>query len=128
MGKRVKPGGIIAGHDYYNSNDPAGLVKCKDVIDAYVKSYNIESFYTYAGDIPRNDPGKVVIDGQAGFGSKNRMFIILTSPRSGSLLLSSLLDSHPNLTCYDEIFLDRDTHYLQFKTKKFEDIDGLFLI
>lgn len=56
--KRVKSGGIISGHDYYNSNDPAGLVKCKDVIDAYVKSYNVESFYTFAGHIHRNDPGK----------------------------------------------------------------------
>jgi SAM-dependent methyltransferase len=52
--KRVKPGGIVAGHDYYNSNDPAGLVKCKDVIDAYVKSYDIENFYTLAGHMPRN--------------------------------------------------------------------------
>ena len=53
--KRVKVGGIIAGHDYYNSKDmPGALVRCKDVIDAYIKSYHIESFYTLAGDEPRN--------------------------------------------------------------------------
>ena len=31
------------------------------------------------------------------------MFVILTTQRSGSHLLSSLLNSHPDLTCYGEI-------------------------
>jgi len=53
--KRVKSGGIISGHDYYNSKDlPGGLVRCKDIIDAYIKSYHIESFYTLAGHEDRN--------------------------------------------------------------------------
>lgn len=48
--KRVRSGGIVAGHDYYNSTGSAkDLVRCKHVIDAYVKSYDIENFYTLAG-------------------------------------------------------------------------------
>jgi hypothetical protein len=33
------------------------------------------------------------------------MFIILASRRSGTHMLASLLNSHPDLRCYDEIFL-----------------------
>ena len=47
--RRVKPGGIVAGHDYYNSKDSHGTVRCKHVIDAYIKAFNIENFYTLAG-------------------------------------------------------------------------------
>lgn len=38
-------------------------------------------------------------------GKTNAMFIILAHQRSGTHLLASLLNSHPDLTCYDEVLL-----------------------
>ena len=37
------------------------------------------------------------------------MFVVLADSRTGSHLLKSLLDSHPGLTCYDEILGRRKT-------------------
>jgi hypothetical protein len=48
--KRVKPGGIVSGHDYYNSKGYDDLVRCKDVINAYVNAYSIDTFYTLGGE------------------------------------------------------------------------------
>jgi hypothetical protein len=39
-------------------------------------------------------------------------FIILATPRSGSRLVSSMLASHPDVTCYDEIFTPHGSNRL----------------
>jgi len=47
------------------------------------------------------------------------MFVILTSQRAGSHLLASLLNSHPDLRCYDEIFLLPKTRPTKLGRKEF---------
>lgn len=50
----------------------------------------------------------------------SRKFCVITTQRSGSTWLSSLLDSHPNIIAFDEIFLARtprqlpEKYYLRF--------------
>lgn len=46
---KVKKGGIIAGHDYYNTQPGANNLICqvKTVVDAFVETYAIEKFYTF---------------------------------------------------------------------------------
>lgn len=52
--KKVKKGGIISGHDYFNTSPNANNVIChvKAVVDTYVKSYKIENFYTFGQTEP----------------------------------------------------------------------------
>lgn len=44
---KVKKGGIICGHDYarYQSNSICGGCHAKEIVDAYVHSYNIPNFW-----------------------------------------------------------------------------------
>jgi hypothetical protein len=46
-GIRVKPGGIICGHDYalFKHRFPRGGCQVKEVVDAYVRSYDIKDFW-----------------------------------------------------------------------------------
>jgi LPS sulfotransferase NodH len=37
-----------------------------------------------------------------------KKFIILTTQRSGSTWLTDLLNNHPHVRCYSELFLNRD--------------------
>lgn len=43
--KKVKPGGIIAGHDYRNDDDNAFYTDVKHVVDAYTKAGKITKLY-----------------------------------------------------------------------------------
>jgi len=38
------------------------------------------------------------------------MFVVLTTQRSGSTYLVRALNSHPDITCYGELFISRETH------------------
>lgn len=46
------------------------------------------------------------------------MFVILSHPRSGTHLLASLLNSHPDLTCYDEVMKLRKIDFPNHLGKK----------
>jgi len=50
--KKVRPGGIVAGHDYFTSLPQARIFRCQvgAIVDAYVKCFGIENFYTF-GDL-----------------------------------------------------------------------------
>lgn len=50
--KKVKKGGIVAGHDYFSTNPKAQNVVCqvKPVIDAYVKAYQIPNLWIFGRD------------------------------------------------------------------------------
>ncbi len=52
-------------------------------------------------------------------------FIILTTQRSGSSWLSSLIDSHPDITMYGELFLDQPVP-LEYQTLREKDPDRYF--
>ena len=41
--KRVKKGGIVAGHDYFI--DIKGQIEVKNVVDAYIKTFNIKNWF-----------------------------------------------------------------------------------
>lgn len=51
---------------------------------------------------------------------KRKKFCVITTQRSGSAWLTTLLDSHPHIIAFDEIFLSRtprkpqDRYYLRF--------------
>jgi len=50
--KKVKKGGIIAGHDYFSTNPKAQNVICQvqPAIDAYVKASGVANLYIYGDD------------------------------------------------------------------------------
>jgi len=58
--KKVKIGGIVAGHDYFCTPPFARNVVCqvKPVVDAYVKTFEIKNFYLCGGidGVKRGDP------------------------------------------------------------------------
>lgn len=56
--KKVKPGGIVSGHDYFYFGPRQKNLIChvSPVVDAYVKAFEIENLYIF-GKIP-NDPNK----------------------------------------------------------------------
>ena len=58
------------------------------------------------------------------------MFVIIASRRSGTHLLASLLNSHPRLKCYDEIFLSRKWKLMfgRKELKKLEDKEGCIVM
>ncbi len=43
-------------------------------------------------------------------------FIVLTTQRSGSSYLCSLLDNHPGISCTQEVFLPRNTNEITYRT------------
>jgi hypothetical protein len=47
--KRVRPGGIISGHDYFNSipGDGTANVHVKSIVDAYVEAFAIKNWYIF---------------------------------------------------------------------------------
>jgi hypothetical protein len=47
--KKVRTGGIVSGHDYFNTDPWANNVQCQvgAVVDAFVKSFGIETFYVF---------------------------------------------------------------------------------
>ncbi|SRR5260221_6576562 len=51
---KVKKGGVIAGHDYFCTDPWATNVLCQVgvVVDAFVKAYKIENFYTFGRTKP----------------------------------------------------------------------------
>lgn len=51
--KKVKKGGIVSGHDYFNTSPTATnlISQVKAVVDAYASSFNID-FYTFTRDVP----------------------------------------------------------------------------
>ncbi len=53
--KKVKKGGIVAGHDYWSTNPKAQTVICqvKPVINAYVEVFGIKNFWIFGrSDLP----------------------------------------------------------------------------
>ena len=48
---KIRKGGIVSGHDYYNTRPGARNVMCqvKAVLDAYLEAFGIESFYLIGG-------------------------------------------------------------------------------
>lgn len=59
--KKVKTGGIVAGHDYFDTASHARNVVCnvKAVLDAYTKAFDIDNWYIYKPDKPKNANDKV---------------------------------------------------------------------
>jgi hypothetical protein len=57
--KKVRAGGIVSGHDYYCTIPQARNVICQVqyVVDAYVKTYKIENFYTFGNTNPSDRRG-----------------------------------------------------------------------
>jgi len=49
--RKVRKGGIVAGHDYHNTRPGARNVMCqvKAVLDAYLEAFGIENFYLLGG-------------------------------------------------------------------------------
>lgn len=47
--KKVRSGGVVSGHDYFNTDPWATNVQCqvKAVVDAYIKVMGIENFYIF---------------------------------------------------------------------------------
>ena len=54
---RVRKGGVISGHDYFNTNPEAQNIVCHvgPVVDAYVKAFGVENFYVFGGRGKRKD-------------------------------------------------------------------------
>lgn len=52
--KKVRKGGVVAGHDYFCTDPWARNLVCHvgPVVDAYVKVFGIEDFYTYGRSKP----------------------------------------------------------------------------
>lgn len=50
--KKVRMGGIISGHDYFNTNPSSRNIVChvKEVVDAYTKSLGINNWYVFGQD------------------------------------------------------------------------------
>lgn len=57
--KKVRSGGVVSGHDYYCTNPLANnvIIQVEYVVDAYVKTYGIENFYTLGGNNPKDKRG-----------------------------------------------------------------------
>lgn len=47
--KKVRSGGVVSGHDYFNTDPWATNVQCQvgAIVDAFVKSFGIENFYIF---------------------------------------------------------------------------------
>uniref|UniRef100_A0A6M3IQB5 Putative methyltransferase n=1 Tax=viral metagenome TaxID=1070528 RepID=A0A6M3IQB5_9ZZZZ len=58
--KKVKPGGIVSGHDYFCTDPGARNLVChiKPVVDAYTKVFGIHNFYTFGRSKPLNEEAK----------------------------------------------------------------------
>lgn len=56
--KKVRSGGIVAGHDYFNTLATAQNVVCnvKAVLDAYVLAFDIDNWYIYKPDDHKGNP------------------------------------------------------------------------
>ncbi len=56
--RKVKKGGIVSGHDYFNTRPGASNVMCQvgAIVDAFVKAFGIENFYIF-GEV-RASPDK----------------------------------------------------------------------
>jgi len=65
--KKVRSGGVVSGHDYFNTDPWANNVQCQvgAVLDAYVKSFGIEDFYVF----------KPLIENSKGDSTPSWMFI-----------------------------------------------------
>ena len=50
--KKIKSGGAISGHDYFNTIPTASNIVCnvKAVLDAYVKAFDIKNLYILSGE------------------------------------------------------------------------------
>ena len=51
---KVKKGGVISGHDYFCTDPGANNVLCQvsAIVDAFVKAFDIENFYTFGRSKP----------------------------------------------------------------------------
>ena len=43
--KKVKPGGIVSGHDYLKQTRKDGMVQVREVVDAYTEAFDINSWF-----------------------------------------------------------------------------------
>lgn len=52
--QKIKPGGVISGHDYFVTHPGANNVICQveKVVDAFVDTYGIKNFYTFGRSKP----------------------------------------------------------------------------
>ena len=68
--KKVRPGGIVAGHDYFTSLPQARRFRCQvgAIVDAYVKCFGIENYYTFGDNDSQTEP-------EYGFWVNSWMFI-----------------------------------------------------
>ena len=50
--KKVRVGGVVSGHDYFNTSPTSSNVIChvKSVVDAYMEMFEIENFYLCGGN------------------------------------------------------------------------------
>lgn len=58
---------------------------------------------------------------QSGEAGGKVAFIVLCQGHSGTTLLASLLDSHPEITCFDELFNDNSNQRRAFRLSGFDD-------
>jgi len=49
--KKVRRGGIVSGHDYFNTSPASSNIVChvKAIVDAYINMFEINNFYLYGG-------------------------------------------------------------------------------
>lgn len=87
----------------YSKKVVAELIK-QEIHDATVFGKIKEAFPEYEISYP-NIIGK---------NKKYIKFILLSKPRSGSTLVVSSLNSHPNIVCYGETFLENECHFDYF--------------
>ena len=54
--KKVRIGGVVSGHDYYNTPGHATNTICNvgAVVDAYVKAFDIDNWYIFKPDVPKD--------------------------------------------------------------------------
>ena len=58
--RKVKGGGMIAGHDYFCTDPAATNIVChvQAVVDAYVRAFGIQNFYTFGRSKPLEEETK----------------------------------------------------------------------
>ena len=58
--KKVRKGGVVSGHDYFNTDPAASNVIChvKAVVDAYTKVFDINNWYVFGVLDPIKEPNR----------------------------------------------------------------------
>jgi len=58
--KKVRSGGIVSGHDYFNTNPKANNVLCqvKSVVNAYTEAFGINPWWLFGELDPTKEPNR----------------------------------------------------------------------